>query len=111
MFRIVTNCGPAEAYIGRCIASIREQSVVDFTAHVTVAVTRSGDELLAHIQIHDLAHFDFADRLAERGAIPSLERMLRAAAADYLAAPDRFIRDRRRAARVRPRKPAKPAVV
>lgn len=35
-FRIITNCGPAEAYIARCIASIREQSVDDFTAHVTV---------------------------------------------------------------------------
>ena len=36
MFRIITNCGPAEAYIARCIASIREQSVGDFTAHVTI---------------------------------------------------------------------------
>ena len=34
-FRIVTNCGAAEAYIARCIASIREQSDGDFTAHVT----------------------------------------------------------------------------
>ena len=35
-FRIITNCGPAEAYVGRCIDSIREQSDGDFTAHVTV---------------------------------------------------------------------------
>ena len=36
MFRIITNCGPAEAYVARCIASIREQSAGDFTAHVTI---------------------------------------------------------------------------
>jgi len=36
MFRIITNCGPAEAYIARCIVSIREQSVGDFTAHITI---------------------------------------------------------------------------
>lgn len=34
-FRIITNCGAAEAYIGRCIDSTREQSDGDFTAHVT----------------------------------------------------------------------------
>jgi hypothetical protein len=34
-FRIVTNCGPAEPYIARCIDSIRAQSDGDFTAHVT----------------------------------------------------------------------------
>lgn len=35
-FRIITNCGAAEPYIARCIASIREQSEAGFTAHVTV---------------------------------------------------------------------------
>jgi glycosyltransferase involved in cell wall biosynthesis len=36
MFRIVTNCGPAEAYIARCIASVREQTVGQWTCLITI---------------------------------------------------------------------------
>jgi glycosyltransferase involved in cell wall biosynthesis len=35
-FRIITNCGPAEAYIARCIASVQEQSVRDWTCTITI---------------------------------------------------------------------------
>lgn len=36
MFRIITNCGPAEAYIERCIVSLRGQSVREWTCTITV---------------------------------------------------------------------------
>jgi len=35
-FRVVTNCGPAEAYIERCIASLRGQTVHDWTCAITI---------------------------------------------------------------------------
>lgn len=35
-FRVITNCGPAEAYVARCIASLQEQSVSDWTCTLTV---------------------------------------------------------------------------
>ncbi|HYK02178.1 MAG TPA: glycosyltransferase family A protein [Thermoanaerobaculia bacterium] len=35
-FRIITNCGPAEAYIARCIASVQEQTVRDWTCTITI---------------------------------------------------------------------------
>jgi len=36
VFRIIVNCGPAEAYIGKCIASIRCQSFVNWQAQITI---------------------------------------------------------------------------
>jgi len=36
MLKIIVNCGPAEPYIARCLASIRSQSFVDWQAYVTV---------------------------------------------------------------------------
>lgn len=36
MFRIITNCGPAEAYIARCIASMREQTLREWTCAITI---------------------------------------------------------------------------
>jgi glycosyltransferase involved in cell wall biosynthesis len=35
-FRIITNCGPAEAWIARCIASVQEQTVRDWTCTITI---------------------------------------------------------------------------
>jgi glycosyltransferase involved in cell wall biosynthesis len=36
MFRVVINCGPAEAYIARCLASLRSQTFTHWNACVTV---------------------------------------------------------------------------
>src|ERR1700730_9895546 len=36
MMKLIINCGGAEGYIDRCIASIRSQSIVDWEAYVTV---------------------------------------------------------------------------
>ncbi|HEV2687749.1 MAG TPA: glycosyltransferase family A protein [Bryobacteraceae bacterium] len=36
MLRIIVNCGPAEEYIARCLASIRFQSFSNWQAYVTV---------------------------------------------------------------------------
>ncbi len=36
MFRIIVNCGPAEQYISRCLASLRSQTHGDWRAYVTV---------------------------------------------------------------------------
>src|SRR5580704_3156089 len=36
MFRIVINCGPCEAYIAKCLASLLAQSFVRWKAYVTV---------------------------------------------------------------------------
>lgn len=36
MLKIIVNCGPAEPYIARCIASIRAQSLEDWQAYVTI---------------------------------------------------------------------------
>jgi glycosyltransferase involved in cell wall biosynthesis len=60
MLRIITNCGPAEQYIARCLASVRSQSFVDWRAYVTIdpcgdktyeqaVLAREGD---ARIHIH-----------------------------------------------------------
>ncbi len=35
-FRVITNCGPAEAWIARCVATLREQTVRDWTCTLTV---------------------------------------------------------------------------
>ena len=42
--------------------------------------------------MHDLERFEFADRVAERGAIPSLASLVTAASAEYVTAPDRVMR-------------------
>jgi len=34
--RIIVNCGPCEPYIGKCLASIRSQSLLHWQAYVTV---------------------------------------------------------------------------
>ncbi|WP_263352900.1 glycosyltransferase family 2 protein [Acidicapsa acidisoli] len=36
MMKIIVNCGPAELYIGKCLASIRSQSCTDWEAYVTI---------------------------------------------------------------------------
>jgi glycosyltransferase involved in cell wall biosynthesis len=36
MFRVVINCGPAEAYIAKCLASLRSQTFTQWNAYVTV---------------------------------------------------------------------------
>ncbi len=36
MLKIIVNCGPSEPYIGRCLASIRSQSFVNWEAYVTI---------------------------------------------------------------------------
>src|SRR5262249_40898314 len=36
MLRIIVNCGPAEQYIARCLASIRGQSFGGWQAYVTI---------------------------------------------------------------------------
>jgi glycosyltransferase involved in cell wall biosynthesis len=35
-FKIVINCGPCQEFIGMCLASVREQSLTDWEAYVTV---------------------------------------------------------------------------
>lgn len=45
MFRVVINCGPAEAYIAKCLESLRSQTFTQWTACVTV--DPSGDRTFA----------------------------------------------------------------
>jgi glycosyltransferase involved in cell wall biosynthesis len=59
MMKLIVNCGAAERYINKCIASIRSQSIADWEAYVTVdpcgdgthcqAVETRGDDARIHI--------------------------------------------------------------
>ena len=53
MMKILVNCGPAEEYIGQCLASIRAQSFPDWEAYVTIdpCGDRTGD--LARLAARD----------------------------------------------------------
>jgi len=35
-FKIIINCGPCQEFIGKCLASVKAQSVTEWEAHVTV---------------------------------------------------------------------------
>ena len=75
---------------------------------ITVIIADENNELVAHITVHDRAALEFADRLAARGAIPSLEDLIAGAVAEYVGAPDRLIREMQRGGHRRAKKPAKP---
>jgi glycosyltransferase involved in cell wall biosynthesis len=49
VLKIIVNCGPAELYIARCLASIRSQSFVDWQAYVTI--DPCGDETHRHASL------------------------------------------------------------
>lgn len=71
MLKIIVNCGPAELYIARCLASILSQSFVDWHAYVTIdpcgdgthrqaSLARAGDPRI-HIHQNNDRQFTMAN--------------------------------------------------
>lgn len=71
MMKIIVNCGPAELYIGRCIASIRSQTHRDWEAFVSIdpcgdrtldnARTARGGDLRIHIHANLTQQFSMVN--------------------------------------------------
>jgi glycosyltransferase involved in cell wall biosynthesis len=74
MLKIVVNCGPAERYISRCLASLRAQSFTDWEAYVTIdpwgdrshheALVAREDDARIHVRRNPVRRYTMANLIS-----------------------------------------------